>query len=92
MEMFKDFEQWAITIFDNILLLAHDEQDACDKLEKFLLPGRVLGPPSGGAGPERGIPGEVGSLRVYSSSQYTPRAEKGPGWAGGTGTPEDPDK
>ena len=36
MEMFRDFEEWAITIFDNILLLAHDEQDACDKLEKFL--------------------------------------------------------
>ena len=36
MEMFKDFEQWAITIFDNILLLAHNKQDACDKLEKFL--------------------------------------------------------
>ena len=78
MEMFKDFEQWAITIFENILLLAHDEQDACDT--------------SAGAGPEGGIPGEGGSLRVYSSSQYTPRAEKGPGWAGGTGTPEDPDK
>jgi len=36
MEMFSDFAEWAITIFDNILLLAHDETDACDKLEKFL--------------------------------------------------------
>ena len=36
MEMFKDFSDWAITIFDNVLLLAHNEQDACSKLEKFL--------------------------------------------------------
>ena len=36
MEMFKDFSEWAITIFDNVLLLAHDEHDACDKLERFL--------------------------------------------------------
>ena len=36
MEMFSDFSDWAITIFDNILLLAHDENDACDKLYKFL--------------------------------------------------------
>ena len=36
MEMFSDFSAWAITIFDNILLLAHDEEDACNKLEIFL--------------------------------------------------------
>jgi len=36
MEMFKDFADWSITIFDNILLLAHDEDDACAKLELFL--------------------------------------------------------
>ena len=28
--------QRAITIFDNILLLAHDEDDACAKFEKFI--------------------------------------------------------
>jgi len=36
MEMFKDFSEWAITIFDNVLLLAHDEEDACNKLQRFL--------------------------------------------------------
>ena len=36
MEMFKDFSDWAITIFDNVLLLAHNEQDACDNLERFI--------------------------------------------------------
>ena len=36
MEMFKDFSEWPITIFDNVLLLAHNEKDACDKLERFL--------------------------------------------------------
>ena len=35
-EMFSDFSDWAITIFDNILLLAHDEEDACNKLQIFL--------------------------------------------------------
>ena len=36
MEMFSDFSAWAITILDNILLLAHDEEGACNKLEMFL--------------------------------------------------------
>ena len=36
MEMFKDFAEWSITIFDNILLLAHNEEDACKKLEIFI--------------------------------------------------------
>ena len=28
MEMFKDFSEWSIVIFDNLLLLAHNEEDA----------------------------------------------------------------
>ena len=28
MEMFRDFEEWAITNFDNILLLAHEQMRA----------------------------------------------------------------
>ena len=36
MEMFKDFSEWSIVIFDNLLLLAHTEEDACNKLERFL--------------------------------------------------------
>ena len=36
MKMFGDFKDWSIVIFDNILLLAHDEKDAADKLTKFL--------------------------------------------------------
>ncbi|OXE36858.1 MAG: hypothetical protein CGW95_05120, partial [Phenylobacterium zucineum] len=36
MELFKDFSDWAITIFDNVLLLAHNEEDACTKLQRFL--------------------------------------------------------
>jgi hypothetical protein len=35
-QMFGDFREWAIVIFDNILLLAHDENDAGEKLLKFL--------------------------------------------------------
>jgi len=34
--MFGDFNEWSIVIFDNLLLLAHDEQDACRKLRTFL--------------------------------------------------------
>ena len=36
MKMFSDFEAWSIIIFDNILLLASDQADACVKLRKFL--------------------------------------------------------
>ena len=36
MQMFGDFNEWSIVIFDNVLLLAHDEQDACRKLRTFL--------------------------------------------------------
>ena len=36
MQMFGDFDEWSIVIFDNVLLLAHDEQDACRKLRTFL--------------------------------------------------------
>jgi hypothetical protein len=35
-EIFSDFHEWAVIIFDNILLLAHNYQDAYDKLERFL--------------------------------------------------------
>ena len=36
MQMFGDFNEWSIVIFDNVLLLAHDERDACQKLRTFL--------------------------------------------------------
>ena len=36
MMMFSDFTEWSIVIFDNILLLAHNQQDAVEKLNKFL--------------------------------------------------------
>eukprot|EP01037_Dinobryon_pediforme_P048642 gene48642-biopygen16541 len=36
MQMFGEFDEWSIVIFDNVLLLAHDEQDACKKLRRFL--------------------------------------------------------
>jgi len=37
MQMFGEFDEWSIAIFDNILLLlAHDEADACRKLRTFL--------------------------------------------------------
>jgi len=36
MQMFRDFDEWSIVIFDNVLLLAHDDQDACRKLRTFL--------------------------------------------------------
>ena len=35
-EIFSDFAEWSIVLFDNILLLADDYQDAYEKLEKFL--------------------------------------------------------
>ena len=31
MQMFGDFTDWTSVIFDNILVLAHDEKDAIDK-------------------------------------------------------------
>jgi hypothetical protein len=34
--IFKDFDEWCIVIFDNILILAHDYADAYSKLEIFL--------------------------------------------------------
>ena len=36
MQMFHDFSEWAVVIFDNILLLAHDHADAVEKLKRFL--------------------------------------------------------
>ena len=35
-EIFADFEEWAIVLFDNFLLLADSYEDAYIKLEKFL--------------------------------------------------------
>ena len=35
-KIFADFEEWTICIHDNMLLLAHDIDDACNKLEMFL--------------------------------------------------------
>ena len=34
--MFQDYESWMIVIFDNLLLLAHNQEDACKKLKLFL--------------------------------------------------------
>jgi len=36
MEIFSDFEEWTIAIFDNLLVLCHDYADAYHKLEKVL--------------------------------------------------------
>ena len=36
MQMFGDFDDWSIVIFDNVLLLANDPEDACWKLQTFL--------------------------------------------------------
>ena len=36
MQMFGSFSDWAIVIFDNVLLLAHDEEDAIRKTKLFL--------------------------------------------------------
>ena len=36
MRMFGDFDDWSIVIFDNVLLLANDPEDACWKLQAFL--------------------------------------------------------
>ena len=36
MQMFGSFSNWAIVIIDNLLLLAHDEQDAIRKTNIFL--------------------------------------------------------
>jgi len=35
-EIFADFEEWTVVIFDNICLLAHDEEDMCRKMKMFL--------------------------------------------------------
>lgn len=34
--MFKDFEEWTIVLFDNILILAQSYEDGYEKFEKFL--------------------------------------------------------
>ena len=34
--LFADFSEWAIVIFDNVLILANDYQDAYNKLEIFI--------------------------------------------------------
>lgn len=36
MNIFSDFDEWTIAIFDNLLVLAHDYADACRKLEIIL--------------------------------------------------------
>jgi len=36
MQMFGDFDEWSIVIFDNVFLLAHDANGACQKLRAFL--------------------------------------------------------
>ena len=36
MSVFEDFQEWMIVIFDNFLILAHDYDDAYDKLELVL--------------------------------------------------------
>ena len=35
-EIFQDFSDWTIVIFDNFLILADDYEDACQKFEKIL--------------------------------------------------------
>jgi len=35
-DIFRDFEEWTIAIFDNLLILAHDYNDAYEKLEKVI--------------------------------------------------------
>ena len=35
-DIFSDFSEWAIVIFDNMLILAHDAQDAHEKFEKII--------------------------------------------------------
>lgn len=35
-EIFVDFDEWTIRIFDNMLILAHDHQDAFEKLKKVI--------------------------------------------------------
>ena len=35
-DIFSDFDDWSIIMFDNVLLLAHDYDDAHEKLKKFL--------------------------------------------------------
>ena len=35
-EIFEDYEEWMIVIFDNMLILAHDYDDAYNKLKIVL--------------------------------------------------------
>jgi hypothetical protein len=35
-DLFADFSEWAIMIFDNLLILAHDSKDLYDKIEKVI--------------------------------------------------------
>ena len=34
--IFRECEEWMVVIFDNLLLLAHDHDDACKKFKRFL--------------------------------------------------------
>ena len=36
MQLFNDFEEWTIAIFDNLLVLCHDLEDGLDKLQKII--------------------------------------------------------
>ena len=35
-KIFEDFSDWTIAIYDNLLVLAHDYEDACAKLERII--------------------------------------------------------
>ena len=35
-DIFDDFDEWTIRIFDNLLVLAHDYNDACIKAKLFI--------------------------------------------------------
>ena len=34
MELFFDFKDWILTLFDNLLILCHDYDDGMDKLRR----------------------------------------------------------
>ena len=36
MQLFGSFSDWAIVVYDNVLLLAHDEEDAIRKSKVFM--------------------------------------------------------
>ena len=36
MSMFQDYSEWMIVLFDNILLLAHDQEDFMNKFNLFI--------------------------------------------------------